>query len=632
MNRKSQIANRKSQIIVLFILTMMVLWSGELYACLGTLSNWYQDTNAITNRTIYVYVEQDFGSELSAGTVTADDDSLSESNVQRAIIAQMEKWNNSARGLNLVFAGTWPFENPSTLCGFVSHPAVYVHYKQVTGTAVATVSYVRDQFDFDNDGNTNEVCPKFLQIQMKKGALLGSQGSSFEKTMLHEFGHVLELGHAHTDTYPSCHSVMAYTGSGVPSEPCSQSSDCSSSALRCDTWQGLCVAVCPSTQSGNYGHPRGWDISCIKQYQNGMDAEYRYVGFSSLGVVQPPISTNIRTDQGFIGGNYLINNFSSQRLPLWIQNGVSNNGSVQWSSIGYDGYFSFSPTTGSTDNLPGRPMLSRFPELPTTQVSYMVAEYYYGDFYGAKLGVYVANDEFNNEAFDYIQQCVNSTCSSLKSIRSPFSATTAFDPISNSTVIGYVEIPADHTASLILPKIWVSPGLTSNYPKIHRAEKFKQNFANINLPSVAGNWKFRGETHFPLAIACADAAAGLTYNCMMAWTDNGVFNGAILYTYFRRVGDSIEYLEDATGKNIAYWRGTADSSNSPSLGFFANKFYLAWKTPDSPSRIAYTTKSGSSYASGWSTTIHYTEPRMADSPSFVGQNGNEAAMVWTVTN
>lgn len=191
--------------------------------------------------------------------------------------------------------------------------------------------------------------------------------------------------------------------------------------------------------------------------------------------------------------------------------------------------------------------------------------------------------------------------------------------------------PAVPNRSFPREDLFVFPGHfdSSYYMVLNNWKQFNNHSAEF--PSVSGPWRFTGQTPFAPSIACGDVG---TYNCLMAWVDRGTWNGAVLYTYFRinTLTNQVEFVPDSNGHHVAWWRGTTDTASRPSVAFFADKFWMAWKTPTAPSQVAWVNKNPSAgYASGWSSTNYLTEPNMATPPVFIAEDGKESMLMWTRT-
>jgi hypothetical protein len=423
----------------------------------------------------------------------------------------------------------------------------------------------------------------------------GSRGWGFENVVFHEFGHVLELGHAHSESPPECHSVMAY-------------------ANGCTDTAG---------KQGNSGHARGWDRDCLPVYQNHRNAHTRYLGFSSTGT-QRPVVTNINliAKSGVLGGDFFtINNWAYIFFPS----------TLNWiASVGADGYFSFSSFSSATVDENEPKLMFKLANVSSHVGALSKTEYDWSSSFDAP---YLTQQKFSttfatSSTVDW-WRCTTSTCTTLIEARSFLPLVPTYDPVSGRTA--YALSLAMSQRSQPREDIVVFPGhFDSTFYMVLNDWKLFNNF-RAEFPSVSGPWRFTGQTPFAPSIACGDVG---TYNCLMAWVDRGTWNGAVLYTYFRinTSTNQVEFVPDSNGNHFAWWRGTTDTASRPSVAFFADKFWMAWKTATAPSQVAWVSKDPSAgYASGWSSTNYLSEPNMATPPAFIAEDGKESMLMWTRT-
>lgn len=349
-------------------------------------------------------------------------------------------------------------------------------------------------------------------------------------------------------------------------------------------------------KDANAGHLRGWDLDCVDTYQNARSAYFEYIGISTGGIIRPKVSlTNALTNHGFLGGMPVHTYFGY--LRLWLS------GSIDWeSAVGSDGYFQFSSNPFSSYQfVHGSPIVFRQEDVKGQEAGLSGTQYDWGTNFDPPNLIFVNFwNDFQNYSTPDWYKCQNTACTgSVIQARSFLPLVPAYNPVSNRTI--YAKSRASSTRSAVGEDLFVYPGHLSYATTVL---KFPTAFStgNPSLPAVSGPWKFNGKSSFAPSVACADASYGLTYNCMLAWVDRGMWNGAVLYTYFRvnTSTDQIEFVKNSSGEH--------------------------------PAQIALVSKnSNGDYATGWNTTQYFSAGNIASPPSFVSRMNNESAVVWTTT-
>lgn len=565
--------------------------------------------NGQTARDIYYYIESDFADELKVSTTwTTDDDVLSEAQVRNAIIAQAEKWNIEGTGQNLIYGGALSINNPANFCGLVGQkPAVFIYHEPSTTLPFGTVFSITDTLDFDNDGNTTERCPGVVAMRIGSRSYqngtafwFGSIMPDFDNVILHEFGHVLELGHAHEDNPISCHSVMGYSGS------CNDSSN----------------------RDGNTGHLRKWDLDCVDAWQNDRNAEYRLLGFTSTGTQRPIVTVpDATTKTGFFGTNPIAD---GSQLKLMLPRYFLYSSSSWWATVGYDGYFSFSQAPQIPGYVRGSPIAYRLENVPNHEAGVSFTNYDQSSYDPPYLSFVNFTNGLANFNSGGWYNCTSSNCTTAIPTRSFLPLVPVFDPVSGETLYAETRALSEKDER---EEQFIYPGhFSQSVSVLLSPRRLSTNF--MEFPSTNSPWEFAGTNSFSPSVACADAAYGLEYNCMMVWVDSGMWDGSILYAYFKfnSQANRIDFIKNNLIQHVAWRRSTSNTATRPDVSFFAGKFWMAWKESGPPSRVALVSRSASTnYTAGWGPTSYFTEPNIATPPTFVAEDGRESALIWTVT-
>ena len=119
---------------------------------------------------INVYVEDNFGEELSWCLVNSSADGISNAQAINVVLAAAEVWNRESRGAILQYAGTKAMERANENCSTFDGPAVFVTLEnncgQNLGNCTNTLGRVTDESNCDEilelriygDQNTEDAC------------------------------------------------------------------------------------------------------------------------------------------------------------------------------------------------------------------------------------------------------------------------------------------------------------------------------------------------------------------------------------------------------------------------------------------------------------------------------------------
>ncbi len=449
--------------------------------------------------------------------------------------------------------------------------------------------------------------------------------SYFTRVVVHEFGHLLELSHP-DKTLP--YSPVFLNDSNMRS---TGSKD--SHFLR--PWDSDCV----DDANGNFRGERtlkhvwaGFDNNGNKIIQNFMESDY---------------SSNHPTQGTFSGGwLYGIGNSSVEYFSLYQNRGTYNeyiwkNGQFKFSD---SDYAPESCCTGSRD-LPSMPTLmtpvefgidsfdnqrlnytdyknSNFIQPPTVEQE---------DYTLPKIKHTRSEDRFDTGTQESYKHCgspSNSNCiSNSNVIQSHIPFASAWDEASGNTI--FVSVDTSNGDLGRMGEIDVYPGFAANLRSHLRFPSRVASFLVGSFPSTGlAEYNFTGRTDRAPAITCANTHSAFShgYNCMLFWIDNGDPLNNILYTYFK-----INTL------NKIEWRGSVYKLNASSIShlsaaYFADKFWIAWKTPNGNIKYRHRT---TGLNPSWSITESISRGGAVITPPswfYVPHKDHESALVWTEDN
>lgn len=562
-------------------------------------------------RKIHYFIESDFHTELRNKTAATDDDTLTQAQMVRAIQEAAETWNNEALGQQLVYGGLVSVENPDQICtATTKRPVVFVNFKDSHLTASATVSKV-------------QACDKAAALTVfgeTNGTIknwgIGSQGVLSDRlglygTLVHEFGHALEIGHGHELSPPNCHGIMSYRT--VPA---------------CQGRPGV-------------RHLRGYDQECSTAFQNPRRAKYYTTRFNSAGtLISPPAflptvgGQPLRTDRGFYSAG-LSNPAIMPRYLLWGER-IGQSAMVWWTPVDTNGYFSwwlisyFQPPWYT--NFHTTPTFASAPEISAARTTFNHPYYFYPSDYGQPVQRWgLTSDDFSTITYGYganFVRCSDISCSTSVPIRGFLPITSGYNPKTNTTMV--IETRTQDSPSHT--EIWVYPGFYNNYyAALLPGTKFSGSASQMDFPASGASWTYNARPHRSAVTACSDHTFEREFNCMLAWAEPGKSDGRILYSFYKHMPGQTPAIQFhlVDGKRKVYSRGSSDTVTTPGIAFFAGRYWLAFKQADATNTIAWSTFS----SSGWSATATINASShgfLADPPSFGYQHNKEAVMSWTV--
>ncbi len=412
--------------------------------------------------------------------------------------------------------------------------------------------------------------------------------------LVHEFGHVLELG----DNPPTTQQSVMNQGHS----------------------------------NGLWRHLRAWDRNCAhRQSSNkGRKSYYKLLGLNHLGGWFYYHSFPYPTSRGFIGGRF--QHYYDNNSPILSNNYYSLYtsslafGSSPYLEVqkpigsGYNYYFNDYVQVNGLPNFNSTPLFTSLGEKDPTEEGARIFYQYYKNKNDETPHIRTiwTNNLFETKESADLVSCHPTNCSNQYPLRTDVPINTAYDPVSNKTVFVSVD-SGEHAQG----QIGLYAGLVYNSLK-HTLNKKQTLFPSLfNMPSAGiGGWTYSMRTDFTIGIACADSRNIFDYNCLLAWNDSGHPGGHLLYTYFRVQNDSVIMYP------TVWRRSGAIVTGGISAAYFNGRFHMAWKYPGVPLGYARTFTAGSSY-SDWNVVLEDVEPFIIDSPTFMHHPTQGKALLWT---
>lgn len=602
------------------------------YECIQSGTNteipdWHRGSGG-TSTEIYYYIQSDFAAELTACTPAADNQ-LTEDMLRAVVDAAVAKWNLQARSISLVPAGVvaeQAFVDACTTQNMPLRPAVFVHHtpgcledsnsvctqrsgeiaadKVMCGSDVVRVTIAGDK----NGWMSNDDCGGTEVIDWGVG--LDTTQSDLQSVLVHEFGHVLNLGHPNQITV-----------GGIPiSDPTNGASIMKSN-----------VSLTPYNR-----HLYNFEQDCGDDYgtNNGRSVRYHWKGRNSTGTWVEIHDYSGATSKGVLSGGHVRTSSGTPYTSMWL--GSPDNGVPAYREgyLGVDGFISFGYQSHQTDILAHHvditPVVSSLLELPHGQdgnsrrlsLHRVLSR---TDTQPPELRFVADDDPFTSTVEDTYFECMNpygSFCLGWSPpLRSHVPMATAWDPESGLTVFARVNSERNFT----MGGITIHAGTQGSSDTLGLGSMLT---GTVNLPSDSYSlWDYAGTTEVAVALACGDGGT-LTYNCMVAWQDNGIPSGHVLYTYF--------YV-DSSGSIVwrpssAIRRSGVSSVEHLSAAYFEGRYWLAWKSSDIPARVKFVSHPDTSYTS-WSSTSTAGGDYVIDPPTWISSPTlvKEKALLWTET-
>lgn len=577
-------------------------------------SSYYDDAVVL-----HYWVADDFRDDLASCSFL--NSFVTQDEVENRIRAAAEIWNLEARGPNLRYAGRFDGDvSSSSLCSSVpDSPAIFIRFKRGCAwngssctSAIASVNEISgcsDAIEVEVYGDTTGGgLPEgggcngdAINWALGRGA-----GVDFMNTMVHEFGHTLDLGHPDpgvpdppTPAVPAGGSVML--ASGAPSD-----------GTHLMYYEKDCV-------DEQFGGRFGW-LKARSIDHWGYWSSVQHLGYGTnkggrFGNAWRDCSTCVAND-----------------YAIMVQDSDGWNLHGDFSSLTW-GWLSFSPT--SYDWSPNPLNHGAFVYGSPDYVTGMFQRLFYN--WAGSTGIVdppnmkqvTSTNWWASKSYTQLQSCASGSCANMSS-SIPISA--AYDPISEQSIflaVNTIRGGSNHGEIRIYPGHY-TPG--SNPHRLQRGDYLSD---VLYLPADDHpTFSHSGKTYVAPAIACADERVFGNYNCVVAWQDRGIPQGSILYALFTvNPNDDDDILWAANSWELP----GATSVSHLSMAYTAShgKFWITWlDADDSFAEVRYSSNDGScttcwtspSGVGSGGTGVHVTEP-----PQFIYDNQNSlynGGIVW----
>jgi len=584
--------------------------------------------------TIYVYIEDDFATELKSCTPAADND-LTEHLVRSEIIATMETWNTEARGPGFVFAGTFSPDDdeegrkicddtallePSLFILFnkgcakdaadACTPGTYARTREADCGPAATRRMIMSVY---GDGSGTWLSKFNCNATDAKNWTLAWDGTATGGTLplrdglLHEFGHVLNLGH------------LQNTPSGNP------------------TVNGTVMTAASSAVNGR--HPYAFDKECVPWEADARSTLAKWLVYADSSSSYDSGSwgtaySSASGAKGMVSGGHIRANSGSVYYGRY-----DDDTKVLYNVAGTGSTFSFvysSTISADGQDLDVDPVLYAPRELPSfgsyTQ-NYLNLNRTGEPYYPPRLDVARSDNYYATNAIHAWRTCNRNGAdpcpTTTDSLASHVPMTTAWDAASAKTIFVRVNTTQGDPN---YGQISIHPGLHNNDPVTLRSATVLTG----SLPAdtyTSPNFAYQGRTDTHVAVACAPDRDEWDYNCLLAWQDIGIPNGRVLYEYFNVTctGElcDVNLLGSITARGTEGATATSTVAGL-SAAWFDGRFWLTWKSYDGTPQVFYNNGGfGGSYSTWYQSSLSL--PSMAISPPtflYVPDPTKQSILTW----
>lgn len=583
---------------------------------------------------IYFYIEEDIGEEIknclnssleANSPIRHLSDSAANRQVINSIVTAAEVWNQESRSAVLVYAGTVSSDSIDTACSQFDPdklPAIFVNFKgRCKGTnptfcessAIGTTTKrfmilcknAVDLFIWGDPDTPNKCTDNALDWYING---VNSQ-LDIVSLLVHEFGHALGLWH--------------------PSEVVGGDPSNGNSVMN----------TSQSHQIWIRRHLFPWDTDCsddpvlpaLNHHRERRKViEYRWQRFKDSGSEHGNVVNSSKdVVKGFCSGGYL-------RDDMDRYYGLYDDDSIRTSFVNSDGNLSFSSEPNFTIEDLTNPGLYIAPVLMTPLEHSGANQDHRITFNDTRDGAsspytlndppevkYIrSNDFFVSQfsgPFNY-KYCTNSTCSQTQEVQTHIPLVSSWDDFSGNTVFAFVQTNRDFSGH---GQIYLIPGYFSGSNLNLREPVPLSTLTPPNDPYQ--DMAFSLKSQVRPGIACAPNRLDFDYNCILAWVDNGIMDGNILYTYFRVDNDTIVWTPNSI--KVRSNHTSVSTVSGVSAAFFNDSFWLAWKTIDGD--VKYTRTQASEYS--WAATVSKNRTDVIDPPTwlYVAEDTKEAALIWS---
>lgn len=607
---------------------------------------------------INVYIQEDIGDEIvdcidfaaqygynPKGQIHSLPSVTRNTNVINSVLAATEIWNQESRGAVLRYRGTLPFDTAQSACSSMEKPAVFVGHRDgcrpsgIGGCSNAVASVSTEFIDTitcpgveemtiwgDNDTNGVFRCAG-PNVHSDDLSLDGEHPPAPEVVrdlvggLVHEFGHVLNFPDYLTGINPGLtvmHPGEAFWPQfGRHLTPFDQ--DCVDDSGLFDTGNSTTVKRFKRE---------------LRHYWAGFNSSGNYI--STVSNLNSPIIRKGERGSGSMThsvGNYYMMyedvNISEER--------AYTNGSFSFSSQA-----NFPPQTGAPiydiKDLYRAPSMVDLHELSESyrmvfnQVSTIGASL--PRYYNPTVESVTSSTFFNSLGTPKeFKVCSDLFCVNAADLQSNIPPAFAWDAVSQNSVLtavattrsaGYGETDSG--------EIFIYPGVASDAPGETVFRLGSRLGANRTPPADSySGFDFTLKTDVSPAVTCAPSSPwlGQSYNCMLAWVDRGILEKRILYSFFRiNTSFAVDFIEWEPGSPNVYgleFSQGVSSNASVSAGYFADRFWIAWKSTDNDVCYISTT----ALTPNWGNKVCLGRSNVVDPPSWHYRDGSESVLIWT---